>query len=171
MASSSQTILAARAASAAGTPVLVSFTLDDSQPARLRGGETLGAALEAVAHEARVSGFLVNCCSPSCASAALPVLREASLRLCGSRAMYGCLPNAFLQTTSDWLAERDGRSEADGTPPSVMSPQGFADWGAAAALQEHTADAAPRLVLGGCCGTSPAHIHALSLRLRPPTAL
>jgi S-methylmethionine-dependent homocysteine/selenocysteine methylase len=131
---------AARAASATGLPVLVSFVC--WQGATLLSGEPLSAAIEAV-RVLRPAALLVNCLPPANVTACLAVLASSGLP-------FGCYAN--LGAPEDVTGFR--RSDE-------LSPEDFADcaarWLAAGA----------RLV-GGCCGTTPEHIRAIARRLHAP---
>lgn len=129
---------AACAAHSAQIPFLVAFVCDTG--ARLLSGEALGAALEAVLPQAPLA-VAVNCLPPSAVDACLPTLRS-----CGSP--FGVYAN--LGTPDDATGFR--RSEE-------TEPADFA---------RHTGswlDAGARLV-GGCCGTTPAHLRAVVAEVR-----
>lgn len=178
----SQACMAARAAAqgcAPGTELWVSWTLADSLHAgpRLRGGQALAdACQDVILSGVQVDGWLVNCCSPHIAAsdATWSKLHEAASNS-GAR-LVGCSPNAFKTTTSQWL---DGGGAADAatswapdpdfdstdSPPS-WRPHCFGTWGAALIEQEmKRCHHARSVALGGCCGTTPAHIAALSAAL------
>ena len=123
---------AARAACEAGAPFLVSFVCDAA--ARLLSGEPLAEALAAVAPLGPLA-VGVNCLPASAVPACLPALRA-----CG-------LPFA-VQANLGAPTPRGERSEA-------LSPERFA--GLAGAWIEAGARA-----VGGCCGTTPAHLAALA---------
>jgi S-methylmethionine-dependent homocysteine/selenocysteine methylase len=127
---------AARAASATGLPVLVSFVCWEG--ATLLSGERLDDAVQAVL-PLRPAALLVNCLPPPNVTACLPVLA-------GSRLPFGAYAN--LGAPDDSTGFR--RSEA-------VTPSGFAE----AAAEWVRAGA--RLI-GGCCGTTPAHIAAIRKR-------
>lgn len=129
---------ALRAAREAGAPALASFVCWDG--ARLLSGEPLADALRRAADEAACA-VLVNCLPPSNADACLDVLAAQPLP-------FGIYPN--LGVPEDELGFR--RSED-------VSPERFAEL--AAGWVERGAS-----VLGGCCGTTPAHLAALVARVR-----
>ncbi|HEY8155505.1 MAG TPA: homocysteine S-methyltransferase family protein [Myxococcota bacterium] len=129
---------AARAASETGLPVLVSFVCWEG--ATLLSGERLADAVQVV-RELRPAALLVNCLPPSNAMACLAVLASAGLP-------FGVYAN--LGAPDDATGFRRSRS---------VSPRQFA-----AAAAEWVA-AGARLV-GGCCGTTPAHIAAIRRSLR-----
>ncbi|KAL4447443.1 hypothetical protein ABPG75_004662 [Micractinium tetrahymenae] len=147
-------VAAGSAAAASGLPWWVSWTLQDSEQARLRSGESLQEAMAAVAELPGLEAVLVNCCCPQAAAAALPVLAAAAPP--GVR--VGCYANGFQTTTSDWLAGGSSSSSETCTPPAdeydadgLILPQAYARhaqrWVEAGAS-----------ILGGCCGVGPQHI-------------
>jgi S-methylmethionine-dependent homocysteine/selenocysteine methylase len=127
---------AARAASATGLPVLVSFVCWEG--ATLLSGERLDDAVQAL-RPLRPAALLVNCLPPPNVMACLAVLAGAKLP-------FGAYAN--LGAPDDSTGFR--RSEA-------VSPRGFAE----AAAEWVRAGA--RLI-GGCCGTTPSHIEAIRKR-------
>lgn len=131
--------IAAQAAAEASMPFVVSFVPAES--GALLSGEGLAAAVEAVA----VFGPLaigLNCAPPSGLSRVLPSLgRATSLPLVA----YGHLsdgPPLPGWSFSEWLS------------PEAYAPVAL-EWIRAGAR-----------IVGGCCGTSPAHIRALAHALR-----
>jgi homocysteine S-methyltransferase len=151
---------AVRAARCAGLPVWLSFTLRDGAGVpTLRGGELLSEALGRAGGD--VAAVLVNCSDFASVERALPLLRANA---CATH--YGAKPNAFRQTTSEWLMA--GEVGCGAAPPGVYSPVEFAAWGVRA-VREAQADSTGRagrdIALGGCCGTTPAHMAALSAAL------
>jgi homocysteine S-methyltransferase len=138
-------VAAARAAREAGAELLVSFVCD--REARLLSGEPLREALDAVARFAPAA-VGVNCLPPDAVDPCLPVLQRAGAPVL----VYANLgvPGA-----------PHGAHEGDRTPAAF----------AGAALRWLSAGAA---CVGGCCGTTPAHLRALVERLRrgrPPAAM
>ena len=129
----------ARAASATGLPVLVSFVCWEG--ATLLSGERLADAVAAV-QTVRPAALLVNCLPPSNVMACLEVLTGAGIA-------FGAYAN--LGAPDDAIGFRRHES---------VSPRGFA----AAAVEWVAAGA--RLV-GGCCGTTPGHIEAIRKRFYP----
>jgi S-methylmethionine-dependent homocysteine/selenocysteine methylase len=146
MASAEEARAAATAAAESGKPVWVSWTLADEGPPRLRSGETLAAAAEALAG-IPVAARLVNCSRPEAVAAALPELAALG-------GTFGAYANAFAAVgalehggTVDVLSARDD-----------LGPAAYADcamgWVAGGAT-----------IVGGCCEVGPAHIAALRDRL------
>jgi len=129
---------ATRAAREAGAAVLVSFVCWEGPT--LLSGEPLGTALAAVA-EYEPLALLVNCLPPSNVESCLEVLAA-------SQRPFGVYANL-------------------GTPDDVTGFSRSVDC-APDAYATHAArwlEAGARLV-GGCCGTTPAHLRAVVQRLR-----
>jgi S-methylmethionine-dependent homocysteine/selenocysteine methylase len=138
MNSAREAAAALRAARATGLPALVSFACWDG--AHLLSGEPLRDALAAVLPE-EPAAVLVNCLPPSNVAACLPALRD-------SARPFGVYPNLGAPTDAAGLT----RSED-------CSPAAFAE------LARKWREAGAN-ILGGCCGTTPAHIHTLAQDLR-----
>lgn len=147
MSSAAEARAAAEAACETGRPVWVSWTLHEDESGRLRSGETIAQAVSALS-DLPVSGFLVNCCSPASVTRAIPQLANATDRRIGGYA------NTFHPIPADW--KLDGEKETDGLLPlrDDLGPAAYAAH-AAAWLE------AGATVVGGCCGTRPAHIRKL----------
>jgi S-methylmethionine-dependent homocysteine/selenocysteine methylase len=124
---------ALRAAREVDVPALASFVCWDG--ARLLSGEPLADAVR-VAADGAACAVLVNCLPPSNAAACLDVLAAQALP-------FGIYPN--LGVPEDELGFR--RSEE-------LSPDHFGELAAGWAARGAR-------VLGGCCGTTPAHLAAL----------
>ena len=128
----------ARAATAAGMPVVISFTVETD--GRLPSGQALGEAVEQVDAdpESEVAYFMINCAHPTHFESVLagdaPWLRRVQgLRANASRMSH---------------AELDEATELDPGDPDDLGAR-------YAALREQL----PMLnVLGGCCGTDHRHV-------------
>jgi S-methylmethionine-dependent homocysteine/selenocysteine methylase len=129
---------AARAARGVGLPAVISFVCWEG--ATLLSGEPLAEAVEVVRREAPLA-VGVNCLPPSNVPACLPVLVASRI----PAAIYANLgePDA----TTGFARSED------------CSPEAFA----ALALSWCAAGAR---IIGGCCGTTPDHLHAVVSRLR-----
>lgn len=128
---------AARAAAASGLPFVVSFV--SWQAGRLLSGDDLAdAAVEVARLGAAAVG--INCVPPSTLPDSLAALAATGLPLAVS-------PNLGEPDDRTGFARRED-----------LSPDAFA-----AALDPWLATPALRLV-GGCCGTTPAHVAALHRR-------
>jgi len=133
---------AATAACEAGLKTVVSFTLDDDNPALLRSGETLKDAVEAVA-PLGVKAVTVNCSMPETFSAAMPAL-VAAFPLVGGYAngFQSIAPLTAGGTTAGLKARLD------------LTPDAYADY----AIGWVKAGAK---IIGGCCEVGPDHIAQL----------
>jgi len=129
---------AARAARTAGLPVLVSFTC--WRGARLLSGEPLDTAIEAVRDSDPIA-VLVNCLPPANLGACLPALA-------GSRLPFGVYPN--LGAPVDRPDDAAVAARTDDHTPAELAGRAR-EWLAAGAR-----------IVGGCCGTTPDHVAALT---------
>jgi S-methylmethionine-dependent homocysteine/selenocysteine methylase len=158
MSSAAEGKAAAWAACQTGKPVWVSWTLHEDQSGRLRSGETIAEAVAALSG-LPVSGFLVNCSTPESITKAMPELVATGAQYVGGYA------NTFRPIPEEWTL--DGDKETDGTLPlrQDLDPAGYA---------QHVADwlDAGATVVGGCCGTRPAHIaHIYETLIQPSRPL
>ncbi|MDJ0851195.1 MAG: homocysteine S-methyltransferase family protein [Myxococcota bacterium] len=126
------------AAAATGLPALVGFVCWEG--ATLLSGEPLGEALRAVA-ELGPATVLVNCLPPRNVAPCLDVLRQAGLP-------FGVYANLGAPVEHGLYARTD-----------ECSPEEFAEYA------RGWLSAGANLV-GGCCGTTPAHISILAQHLR-----
>ncbi|MCK4978158.1 MAG: homocysteine S-methyltransferase family protein [Anaerolineales bacterium] len=144
MSSAAEGRAAAKAACQTGKPVWVSWTLHEDRSGRLRSGETIPEAIAAL-EDLPITGFLVNCCAPESITVAIPQLTETGAQWIGGYA------NTFAPIPEDWTL--DGDEETDGllTLRLELDPENYA---------EHAENwlKAGATVVGGCCGTRPAHI-------------
>jgi len=131
-------VAALRAARETGLPACVSFVCGEG--GRLLSGEPLSAAVAACVGLDPLA-VLANCLPPGLVQACLPALR-------GSGLPFGVYPN--LGVPEHGTGSR--RSDA-------CAPEQFAT------LAEAWIAAGAQLV-GGCCGTTPAHIAAIARRIR-----
>jgi S-methylmethionine-dependent homocysteine/selenocysteine methylase len=128
---------AARAAAATELPVVVSFV--SWRDARLLSGEPLLEAIDAVAAASPVA-LAVNCLPASSVASCLPAL-------CESDFPFGVYANLGApEATGEFRRSED------------CTPECFADFATS------WVEAGARLV-GGCCGTTPAHIRAIAEQL------
>ena len=147
MSSGEEARAAATAACEFGKPVWVSYTLHEDKSGRLRSGETIAAAAAMIA-DLPVSGVLANCCAPESIDAAMAALVALN------RGVAGGYANTFKPVPADWTL--DGEKETDGLLGlrEDLDPEHYATH-AGAWLK------AGARVIGGCCGTGPAHIARL----------
>ncbi|HET6503021.1 MAG TPA: homocysteine S-methyltransferase family protein [Amycolatopsis sp.] len=132
---------------AVGGRAWVSFVCDED--ANLLSGEKLTAAAQAVERDG-AEAVLVNCTSPSGTETALRALRAVR------SGPVGVYPN---------IEDRRGIEayrHVDRYLSPMLSPDEYADL-LAAWRADHDVD-----LLGGCCGSSPAHLAALHRRLSGP---
>ena len=134
-----EAVAALRAARETGLPACVSFVC--AAGGRLLSGESLWEAVAACIAFGPLA-VLVNCLPAGFVPACLPALRHSGLP-------FGVYPNLGGPE-----ARGDVRRNAD------LLPDAFA------ALAESWIAEGARLV-GGCCGTTPAHIAAIARRLTP----
>jgi S-methylmethionine-dependent homocysteine/selenocysteine methylase len=147
MASADEARAAALAAAESGKPVWISWTLADDGPPRLRSGETLAEAAQAL-EGIPLGARLVNCSRPEAVDAALPDLLALGGRV-------GAYANAF---TAVGALEHGGTVDVLGSRDD-LGPVRYAEFAAGWA-------AAGAAIVGGCCEVGPAHIAALRDRLR-----
>ena len=128
-----------RAASEAGLPTAISFTLETD--GRLPSGQALGDAIQQVDAEAPAAYYMINCAHPTHFEDVLAGGESWAERIRGLRA------NASTKSH----AELDEATELDAGDPADLGAR-YADLRARL----------PRLnVLGGCCGTDQRHITAI----------
>ncbi len=128
----------ARAASAVGMPVVISFTLETD--GRLPSGQALAEAIEQVDADpgSEVAYFMINCAHPTHFESLLETGEPWLERVQGLRANASRMSHAEL----DEATELD-----DGDPDDLAARY--------VSLRERL----PRLnVLGGCCGTDHRHV-------------
>ncbi len=135
-----EAVAAARAVRAVGKPLWVSFTLDDEN--RLLSGEWLPDAVRAVLpFEPRA--ILVNCVPVRQVASALKRLRSAA----PSHVAIGAYGNVgHVDEVIGW------------TLANAVAPDAYAE----AAREWRDLGAT---IIGGCCGTTPEHIRAVSAQL------
>jgi len=144
MSSAAEGRAAAKAACGTGRPVWVAWTLHEDRSGNLRSGESIPEAVQAL-QGLPVDGLLVNCCAPESVTRAMPHLAATGTEWIGGYA------NTFVPIPQDW--ELDGEKDTDGVLAlrSDLDPESYAAH-AAEWLQSGAT------VVGGCCGTRPAHI-------------
>jgi S-methylmethionine-dependent homocysteine/selenocysteine methylase len=147
MSSADEARAAATAATGSGKPVWVCWTLHEDRSGRLRSGEEIGDAVRSLS-DIPVTGVLANCCAPESITRALPQLAQTGIQYVGGYA------NTFQSIPEDW--DLDGDKQTDGSLDlrTDLDPERYA---------EHARDwiEAGATVIGGCCGTRPAHIAKL----------
>ena len=152
MSSASEGRAAAAAATRTGKPVWVCWTLHEDISGRLRSGEDIIDAAGVLA-DLPLSGLLANCSAPESITRAMPQLAQTGMKY------FGGYANTFQPIPEDWKIE--GHKKTDGSLGlrEDLDPETYAvhasDWLNAGAT-----------VVGGCCGTRPAHIARLKELLK-----
>ncbi len=134
-----EAVAAARAVYATGKPLWVSFTLDDQN--RLLSGELLSDAVCAVL-PFEPQAVLVNCIPVRQVASALRLLRRAA----PAHVAIGAYGNV------GHVDEKVGWTLTNAVPPHAYA-EAACEWRDLGAT-----------IIGGCCGTTPEHIRALSGR-------
>lgn len=147
MSSAAEGKAAAQAACQTGKPVWVAWTLHEDRSGRLRSGETISEAYAALG-DLPVSGVLANCCAPESITKAIPKLAETGVQYTGGYA------NAFRSVPEDWKINGDKQTDGLLELRPDLDPECYAEHAARWLKKGAT-------VLGGCCGTRPAHIARL----------
>jgi homocysteine S-methyltransferase len=133
--------IAAQSAASTGLPLWVSFTLNERND--LLSGETLADAVQAVL-PFQPQAVLVNCIPVAQIASALSVLRDATHLRGASHLSLGAYGNVgHVDDEVGW------------TLTHAVSPSAYAE-----AAKEWRALGAT--IIGGCCGTMPAHIAAVA---------
>lgn len=129
---------ALRAATDTGLDILLS--LCPKAPAHLLSGEPLTAVVPELLRTGgkRLCGLLLNCATPKVMDVVYPQMAE----------LVGALPHGLYAH----LGEPDDR--VGWKLPAEGHPQAYADW-------LRTRITTGTRFLGGCCGTTPAHVSAL----------
>ena len=130
----------------AGKPLWVAFTTHDDDGTRLRSGEPVAEAVDAVKDGA--AALLINCTRPEVVGDGLEALAKAGLP-------FGAYANGFTRIATDYVP---GASVDKLETRRDLTPDAYADhamaWVGAGAT-----------IVGGCCEVGPAHIAVLSQRL------
>ena len=122
-------------------PVWISFTVDDGDGTRLRGGMSVEEAAKQAASWPRVEAILFNC---SGRGAILDALK-ASQSLRGV-VRLGVYANAFKPR-----CKHSPEANVSVLPILAVQPLEYCEWSKECAMLGAS-------ILGGCCGISPAHI-------------
>ncbi|WP_212826947.1 homocysteine S-methyltransferase family protein [Polymorphospora rubra] len=133
-------------ARATGVPVWVSLVCGPG--ARLLSGEPLAPTAARLAG-AGATAVLVNCTGPAETGAALAALASA---LAGTGTPFGAYPN---------VEDRSGIAPNTAVDRYVAPHTGPAEFGA---LVAGWSDRFGLSIVGGCCGTTPAHVEAVAAR-------
>ena len=131
-----------------GKPIWLAFTTDDDDGTKLRSGETLADALDAVAGADNLAAVLLNCTRPEAIDQGLPTLAKCGLP-------FGAYANGFSRIATNYLP---GATVDELTARKDLTPEAYADF--ALGWVERGAT-----IVGGCCEVGPAHIAHLAQRL------
>lgn len=137
---------AVEAALESGKPVLLSFTLSDEEPGKLRSGESVEEALAALApYDLR--GLLFNCSFPETIGQGLTALKHKNIP-------YGGYANGFTSIQP---------LKPGGTVDALSARKDLDVNTYAGQVMNWVADGAT--IVGGCCEVGPAYIAELKDRL------
>ena len=128
-------------------PVWLAYTVDDEDGTKLRSGELLKEAIETAKG---ADAVLVNCSAPEVIADAIDVLKGANVPI-------GAYGNGFQQITKAFI--EGGTTAGDLSSRQDLTPAIYADY-----AMDWIARGAS--IVGGCCEVGPAHIEALSERLK-----
>ncbi len=137
-------------AQAAGAPIWLAVTVDDTCGARLRSGEAVADVI-ALAQDAGAEAILVNCAMVEAMPAALDALAASRLPL-------GVYANAFTRISAAFKTAKSNVSMLQAR--TDLDPMRYAEHGQLWAARGAS-------IIGGCCETGPAHIAELARRLKP----
>ena len=133
-----------------GKPVWLAVTVDDTDGSKLRSGEPVEAALE-MAVRRGAGAFLINCSWPEAVTQALEAVRGAAVPLGAYANGFTKIPEGFKQAKST-VSLLEARKD--------LTPEVYAGFAARWAELGAT-------IIGGCCEVGPAHIAAVTRRLKP----
>lgn len=154
MSSAREGRLAAKAASKAGLPVWVAWTLSEEADGTLRSGEAVEEAVAAVAGIAHVEGMLINCSSPASVDAAIGRLKAAA----PEGVKVGAYANGFATVKASG-GGADDSTKGKGEYDEHFTPDAYAQY--VDEWRERGAE-----IVGGCCGVFPEHIEAVARKLK-----
>lgn len=148
MASASEAVWAATAASETGLDYWVSWTLQGTRLNTLPSGESLVEAFKALG-DLRPSACLVNCCGANFVTAAIPVLAGlTSVPVGGYANAENVVPDGdHIGAEADAETAQRGASTVLGPEAYLLEVRQWLDAGAS--------------IVGGCCGTRPKHIRRI----------
>jgi homocysteine S-methyltransferase len=133
---------AAEAAAESGKPVLLSFTLSDQESGKLRSGEPIAEAVEAV-KDYDLKGILFNCSFPETIAKGLQAMKDSNIP-------YGGYANGF--TSVEPL-------KPGGTVDALAARKDLNEQHYAAEVMNWVKNGAT--IVGGCCEVGPSYIAEL----------
>lgn len=142
-----EAVAAVKASRDAGLPTVISFTIDDENPHKLRSGEALADAIRAVT-PFNVTAITINCSMPESITQAMPLLRREFPHV-------GGYANGFQS-----IAALDAGGTVAGLKArEELTPEAYAQY----ALGWAEAGAT---IIGGCCEVGPDHIAQIDKTFR-----
>jgi len=135
-------------AKAGGKPIWLAFTTDDDDGSKLRSGEALVDALDAIAGAENLAAILINCTRPESVDQGMPILAKCGLP-------FGAYANGFTRIETEYIP---GAKVDELSTRKDLTPEAYADFALGWVEQGAT-------IIGGCCEVGPAHIAFLSRRL------
>jgi len=145
LSSSGEAVCAATAAAETGQEYWVSWTLQGNRLGTLPSGESLSHAIESL-EGLNPSAFLVNCCGANFVTDAVPALASLTdLPVGGYANAVNVVPGTLIKGPDPDAETRQGESATD------LGPEEYS----AEVLRWIELGAS---IVGGCCGTRPAHI-------------
>jgi len=137
-----------KGAATANKPLWLALTTDDEDGTRLRSGEPLAEAVDAVKGAPNLAAILINCTRPEAVDQGIDLLAAGGLP-------YGAFANGFTHINTDYVP--GSTVTALGTRTD-LGPDAYADFAMGWVEQGAT-------IIGGCCEVGPAHIATLAQRL------
>ena len=156
-------------------PLWISFTIHDDKPTNLRSDEILEEACSSIIQEASklnlpLDAIGVNCSTPTAISTAIPILVKVTE---GSNIKVSAYGNCFQTTTSEWMNSLDDNEDGKKDTAKEMTNIYSSDYDEEGYL---TPDAYTKFalewiksgaqIIGGCCGSRPAHIHKVAAAIK-----
>lgn len=135
-------------AKVAEKPIWLAFTTEDADGTKLRSGEPLAEALEAVAGSPYLAAVLINCTRPESVDQGMEILATCGLP-------FGAYANGFAGIATNYLP---GATVDELSTRKDLSPALYADF-----VMNWVAKGAT--IVGGCCEIGPAHIAEAAQRL------
>jgi len=132
----------------AGKPIWLAYTTDDDDGTKLRSGEPLSDALEAIAGSENLAAILINCTRPESVDQGMPILAECGLP-------FGAYANGFARIATNYTP---GATVDELSTRNDLTPEAYAEFAMGWVEQGAT-------IVGGCCEVGPAHIAHLAQRL------
>ncbi|EJK50520.1 hypothetical protein THAOC_30478 [Thalassiosira oceanica] len=165
----------------ASIPVWISFTInDDSTQTRLRSGEDLGLTVEGIVEKANnlegmnLQAIGINCSTPTTLTAAIPVVKRSLQKQGRTTVQILAYGNCFKTTTSEWMKSIGSENEKttiehaaccncdDDYEDGYLIPQAYAEH----AMKWISLGCS---IVGGCCGSRPEHMKAVSEAIQAST--